>query len=137
MRVVILERTVISASYTAPTKLTLKIHTYVVSLVLKAYWEAEEGGEKIHRNDWGLKKMFYSDGLKSLICYTYWKRRLRTDLITKDKYLHEKKPPLDSTRYYNLVGKYLIRTIGGSWGQANSNEDEAMKHDFFCEKVAD
>lgn len=93
MRVAILERAVISALYTAGMKRTLKIHIYVVSLVLKAYWEAEEGGEKIHKNDWGLKKISYNDGLKSLICYTYWKRRLKTDLITKAKYLHQEKKP--------------------------------------------
>lgn len=70
MKVVILKRAVISALYAAATNLTLKIHIYVVSLVLKVCWEAEEGGEKICKNDWGLKKMFYSDFLKSLICYT-------------------------------------------------------------------
>lgn len=36
-----------------------------------------------------------------------------------------------------LVEKYLMRTIGGSWGRANPNDDEAMKHNFFCEKMAD
>lgn len=86
----------------------------------------------------------YSDELKSLICYSYWKRRLRADLISKDKRCHQKKNQtnqdknlMDSIWYYNLVEKHLMGTIAGSWGQSNPNKDETTKHHFFWKKMAD
>lgn len=41
---------------------------------------------------------------------------------------NQDKKSLDSTWYYNLVEKHLMRTIAGSWGQSNPNKDEPTKH---------
>lgn len=99
------------------------------------YVEKLERVEKIHKTDWVLKKIIYSD--EDLIWYTYWKRRMKMTWSQRTSIFIIKNPNLDSTWYYNQVEKFLIRTIGGSSGQANQNEDEAMKHSFFSKKMAD